>query len=635
MENNLYIRRDCDNGVLTNIEDITYYKATQDVEIISNYLLGNFNQDGEYIINEEIIEELVEMPKGVTNEFSNMFFCVSKVVTEYVELEKFVVKTRYDEDDPSIKISTLEVLEDVKKVDGYFVNTLSTPIAEFVDVASENYKEKMFDAFNIIDKDQLSSSQIDKFAYGKVSLRRKYIASIQKICEPQLQEVHKQAYLKKLEILKNSGKVGENTLKLFEDRLKNKPIIATNNNFKALNELLDSVIEVHKEELKPVLPQIRQVGIEFSEKVEQTQKLSFQNLKNMQSTPVAIKAIQTQQDAIFNNKIAKNQPIKQIITQEVKEADFAKKESKYNIVNKQEDISITQGVKQEPKKERVNILKSLFGIGNKDVKKENKEPKKEIKEVKNSNIKDNRNTNVKETKNNIKDNKTNTILDNKADKINTSTNVKTIVNNSEKYENTAIDNTKTSKISNKAEVKAEKNAEIKTSSNQQKNNINNINSERTDYAEILTREINKNKEDVINSKVEKNKEDNSKISIDNASETSTDKIKGKSNYNLENNKKDFIQSKKQNTFNEKEDSGTKIENEEELNKPFILNNLELFKEQSSEVAKAIEQNSETENNIEELSNFDTNELSAIANIIKQNNKENINLKNSEQEKERE
>ena len=201
MGKNLYIRADSDNGVLTNEEDIAYYKATQDVEIISNYLLGDFNEDGEYIISEAIIEELIEIPKGITNEFSNMFFCVSHVITEYVETEKFVIKTRYDDDDPSIKISTLEVLEDIKKVDGYIVNSLSTPIAEFVDVISDNYKEKMFDAFHIIDKDQLSTSQLDKFAHGQISLRRKFVASIEKICNPQLEEAHKEAYLKKLEIL--------------------------------------------------------------------------------------------------------------------------------------------------------------------------------------------------------------------------------------------------------------------------------------------------------------------------------------------------------------------------------------------------------------------------------------------------
>ena len=521
MGNNLYIRLDSDNGVLTNEEDIFYYKATQDVEIISNYLLGDFNEDGEYIINEDIIEELVEIPKGVTNEFSNMFFCVSHVVTDYVETEKFVVKTRYDDEDPSIKISTLEVLEDIKKVEGYIVNSLSTPIAEFVDFAGDNYKEKMFNAFNIIDKDQLSNSQIDKFAHGQISLRRKFVASIEKICNPQLEEVHKQAYLKKLEILKKSGKVGEDTIKLFEDRLKNKPIIATKNNYKALNELLDSVIEVHKEQLKPVMPEIRKVGVEFAEKVEQIQKLSFQNLKNIQKTPLAIKTIQTQQDAVFNNKLAKKTAVKQIITKEVKETDYKKKET-YNIVQKQEQFEVKP--QNEPKKERVNILKTLFGLGEKREEKQNKkeekitkkpeEPKKSLEDVNSSSAKKETDkittSNTNSNKNNAQQSNSNNQNTNKNKQ-----NIKTDINNTEILGKKEKNNqNKDAQLNNKPLNNTYNNEsvfnEIKNNlENKEKNNYNPTKNKSQDFEkDFIDKNSKKNNEYIIN---KENKNNNQSI----------------------------------------------------------------------------------------------------------------------------
>lgn len=349
-----YIRKDCDDGILTDIDEIQYYKATQREEIISNFMLGDYNADGNYIIDESVVDELVRMPKSVTNSFYNMIFCMSLVVTEFVEQEKFVVKTVTDENNPKIKISTLEVMENVNKVEGCIVNTVTTPIAQFIDVDNESYQEKMYDAFNIRDASEFAVEDLEKFSKGLVNLRRKYVVAINHLSKVHLSDVAKKAYLEKMEILKNSGKIGQDAIKSFEERLKKNPFIATQNNYKALNELIDAVIETHKEKLEPIMPQIKQVGIEYAEKVERIEKHANQNLINLQKTEAGKIAIQTQQSIVSKNAITKTQPVKETVTQEAVNAKY-KSQSFESVVLEETTV------KEQPKEKTSNVFKAIFG----------------------------------------------------------------------------------------------------------------------------------------------------------------------------------------------------------------------------------------------------------------------------------
>ena len=340
--------------MLTDTDEIKYYKATQRCEIIFNFMLGDYNNEGEYIIDDSVVDELVKMPKSVLNSFHNMIFCQSLVVTEFIEKEQFVVKTVVDENNPRIKISTLEVTEKVNKVEGYIVNTISTPIAQFVDVDSEQYYEKMFDAFNIHDASDFQQEEISKFTKGSVSLRRKYVVALNHLCNKKIMEVDKNAYLKKLEILKKSGKVGEVALKSFEERLKKNPHVAAQNNYKAMNELLDSVIETHKEQIEQIMPQLKQVGTEYAEKTENIEKFANQNLVNLQQSESGKNAIKTQQAIVAKNAVTKKQTVKNIVTQEAINSKYREKHAEQVILQEAE-------VNKEPKQEKMSFVKAMLG----------------------------------------------------------------------------------------------------------------------------------------------------------------------------------------------------------------------------------------------------------------------------------
>lgn len=365
MKEGKYIRVDCDNGELTNASEIAYYKATQREEIITNIMLGDYNQNGEYIIDENIVLELVSMPKQIINSFSNMIFCQSLVVTEFIQQEKFVVKIKQDDNNPEIKISVLEIMETVKKADGLIINTVSTPIAKYVDVNSDEYNNKMFNAFNIIDATEFSVQQAEQFNRGFVSLRRKYISALSQLCSNQLIEAGKDAYNKKLEILKSSGEVGQSTLKLFEERLNKNPLIASQNDFKALNELLDSAIEVNKANLQPVMNEVQEVGVNYADKIQNIENLANLNLKTLQKSYSASATITTQQAVIEKNIKITEKTIKSIVTE-------AAIKNNYALSNNSTEIQ--PDIKQEQKNKN-NILKNIFGAFS--TKENKKEPVKE------------------------------------------------------------------------------------------------------------------------------------------------------------------------------------------------------------------------------------------------------------------
>ncbi len=395
-----YIRKDCEAGFLNDFKEIQYYKATQRTEIISNFMLGDFNSKGEYIIDETIIDELIKMPKNVINTFHDIIFCESIVVTEFAEQEKFMVKTISDENNSKIKISTLEVMESVVKAEGCIVNTLTTPIAQFVDIDGEQYYEKMFHAFNIYDANDFQQEELDKFARGHVSLRRKYVVALNHLCQSKILEANKFAYVKKIEILKKSGKIGEVALKSFEERLNKNPIIATQKNYKALNELLDAVVEVHKEKLEPVMPQIKEVGVQYAEKVENSEKFANQNLVNLQKTESGKIAIKTQQALVNKNVVASKQGVKSFVTDEAVNAKYRQTHAEQPMVKEVEN-------NHEHKKEKFNLFKAFVGSvipeNNKkeqkaDKKIESKQKSEKTQSAKKENRQENKKENIKESK---------------------------------------------------------------------------------------------------------------------------------------------------------------------------------------------------------------------------------------------
>ena len=93
-DNERYIRRDTQGGFLYNKSDINYYKQVQNLDVIRNLLLGDFNGKGNYVLSKGIIDELVSMKKVYQYSFGATTFCQSmNDVGEFGKLN-FAIKIR-------------------------------------------------------------------------------------------------------------------------------------------------------------------------------------------------------------------------------------------------------------------------------------------------------------------------------------------------------------------------------------------------------------------------------------------------------------------------------------------------------------------------------------------------------------
>ncbi|MBR4270388.1 MAG: hypothetical protein IKQ31_01770 [Clostridia bacterium] len=122
-----YERFDVDDGFITEQDDIAKLKAIHFQDIINNDLLGEYDAHGVYTIEEPILAELVTMEKKIDamteNGLEGRAFVGQKVFY-------FVITPAEKTGDGMAKCS-LQLLERVPRMGGYYVDTIITTVATY------------------------------------------------------------------------------------------------------------------------------------------------------------------------------------------------------------------------------------------------------------------------------------------------------------------------------------------------------------------------------------------------------------------------------------------------------------------------------------------------------------------------
>lgn len=120
--------------------------VTEKIDVIKNNLLGSYDDEGNYFIAPQIIDELIKLEKVKKSSFANSVFCVGNLLG-YGEL---VFELLFDSKTHNGKSasSTLYLLEDVDKINGYLQNTIKTKLEDFTDEV-ENFIQDTYAHFNI------------------------------------------------------------------------------------------------------------------------------------------------------------------------------------------------------------------------------------------------------------------------------------------------------------------------------------------------------------------------------------------------------------------------------------------------------------------------------------------------------
>ena len=216
--------------VLTDPVSVDYYKLYMNELIRQNKLVGIFNDEGEYVINEKIKKDLVKIEKEIAD--PNPYFYI--LYTTYMK-KTFEFSLEVEELDNNMASATLYLIE---RLDGHSqIERLKSFIASVILPFDPAFAEKVRRIFNMVD----SINSIDEGKIPTLSvLMQKYLDDV--LILEDIDSLGSQIYIiRMLKLLETSGPVG---VKIVNDykKVASKIDVSKKGAYSKLRHLLDKVI---------------------------------------------------------------------------------------------------------------------------------------------------------------------------------------------------------------------------------------------------------------------------------------------------------------------------------------------------------------------------------------------------------
>ncbi len=256
-----------DNFIFTKLDTFDEF-VTEKVNVIKNDLLGDYNENGKYIINKKVIVELLELEKVKRSSFNNSIFCTS-YLPGFGEITFELTLKRQGNNG----IASIYVLENVDKVNGYIQNTLRTQVAIYKDVLTPDFIEKSYKGFHIKkneeqDQKELNPEDLKTSLNSYIGARKYFIDLMDHATNDDYNTMYQQYFNKRIDLLNenaseysslvlNSYRTEYNKIKDYF--LKNEGAV----DYKALNELLDKCFE----DINGLNPSYKEKEEEFKKKM--------------------------------------------------------------------------------------------------------------------------------------------------------------------------------------------------------------------------------------------------------------------------------------------------------------------------------------------------------------------------------
>lgn len=252
---------------------------TDKVDAIRNTLLGSYDDDGNYFISEQIVDELNRLTKLKKTVFNNSIFCVGNKLG-YGEIVFEITFEKNTKED--VAIAKLFVLESVYKVNGYLQNTIKTQIEEFRSTI-DNFINKSYDYYKVIidpdeDEGREKKDITDEiFSDSFILAKKQYSLAMDKLTRDKYNDIYAKLFARRIEVLKKANNEYSNAVLnhfneefgLIEEHF------LTDKNYKALNDLLDNSVEflsgidpVFEEQEREIEEELEQAYDEFEEEAE-------------------------------------------------------------------------------------------------------------------------------------------------------------------------------------------------------------------------------------------------------------------------------------------------------------------------------------------------------------------------------
>lgn len=252
-ESERYVRRDIEGGYIYNKSEISYYRQVQKLEVANNLMLGDYNQNGVYTLNEDLIKQLIGMTKVYQYSFGSNMFCQSLNDLEGFGKVDFAIKIVKDTPKLGSTTAVLELLEPIDKANGYYTNTNTVQIDIYTAQDSNNFVVDVLKKFNVVSKkDAGLIAKKHEENIDLIILRKRYEEMRKNMLSDKVEEIYKNNFNKKLKLLAKSP-AGKKILEEF-----NKQSYKINGWFvkdgmkgyyKTMDELLQSIIDKNKSEV--------------------------------------------------------------------------------------------------------------------------------------------------------------------------------------------------------------------------------------------------------------------------------------------------------------------------------------------------------------------------------------------------
>lgn len=247
-----YVRRDIEGGYLYNKSEINYFRQVQKLEVANNLMLGDYNQNGIYTLNAEMLQQLIGLTKVYQYSFGSNMFCQSLDDIEGYGKIDFAIKIVKDYPTKGKTTAILELLEPIDKANGYYTNTNTVQIDFYTAPDTNTFVIDVLKRFNIISKKDSGLVAKKHEDIDLIVARKKYEELRKNLLEEKVEIIYKNNFNKKIKLLSKSP-AGKKVLEDFE-----KQSYKINGWFvkegmkgyyKTMDELLQSVIEKNKPEI--------------------------------------------------------------------------------------------------------------------------------------------------------------------------------------------------------------------------------------------------------------------------------------------------------------------------------------------------------------------------------------------------
>ena len=253
-----YLKQDSELGYIEDTAEIQYQKFNNLRHSIIGFMMGDFDQEGNYVISPEIKRELIAMQKYIVDSLDNIEICQSEI-----KLNKhlsFMVTFEGER-------ATLSLLEKMnyeanfKLNSGSYSNINEYLLDEVITSGTVN-RNVIYQRWNI---KEFGGNQVDIFncddavleKYFGIVNRFKYLLLANKKLlekEEEIEEIEASYANKMLDILKAYPELNKAVMAQIKETLeeKKKFICADEPNFaKTFNEILDKAIETNLDSLAP------------------------------------------------------------------------------------------------------------------------------------------------------------------------------------------------------------------------------------------------------------------------------------------------------------------------------------------------------------------------------------------------